>query len=527
MDEIDILKAIGSKNILGKAFKDIGTWRGWMVLLAVVFALPLERLEAFGISEGEAFELYKKCTGRSKWPVVPFLEVFIIAGRRAGKSFIVAVQAVYRATMVDYKKHLALGERAVVAVISVDRHAAQIVFGYIKALLRLPIFKSLKIKILAERIEIGDHVAIEIFTSDFRRVRGATLACCIVDELAFLSCEGASPDYEIAISIRPALKTIPNATFWGSSTAYGQAGMLWTSYKESWGNDESDTLVWKAATETMNPSIDKVKIQRELERDPTSAQAEWLAEFRQDISTFISRSELESSIVSARVALPPQEGVSYLAFVDPSGGGEDEFTACVCHAEDAGGGPVVVIDKVVAARGNPKHATARISSELRAYGITKVFGDRYAGEWPKREFERLGIEYEASALDKSALYVQCLPYLTSGQVQLIDDETLIRQFTSLERRTGSSGKDSIDHPRIKHMHDDRANCVAGGIVHLLGEASKPTAWEAPYQSDDRWGQPSRIVDPMERPDQLDFYERSNRIMEAHRRGFVFGKREDE
>jgi hypothetical protein len=43
-----------------------------------------------------------------------------------------------------------------------------------------------------------------------------------------------------------------------------------------------------------------------------------------------------------------------------------------------------------------------------------------------------------------------------------DDSRLVSQLLSLERRTGASGKDAIDHPR--GLLDDLANAVAGALV---------------------------------------------------------------
>ena len=45
------------------------------------------------------------------------------------------------------------------------------------------------------------------------------------------------------------------------------------------------------------------------------------------------------------------------------------------------------------------------------------------------------------------------------------NEKLVRQLCSLERTvTRGSGKDVIDHPRDRGMHDDVANSVAGVAV---------------------------------------------------------------
>jgi len=65
-------------------------------------------------------------------------------------------------------------------------------------------------------------------------------------------------------------------------------------------------------------------------------------------------------------------------------------------------------------------------------------------------------------LDRSGLYLEFLAAINSGCVELPPDQKLARQLTALERRTGRSGRDQIDHP--PGGHDDLANAVAGVVA---------------------------------------------------------------
>ena len=51
---------------------------------------------------------------------------------------------------------------------------------------------------------------------------------------------------------------------------------------------------------------------------------------------------------------------------------------------------------------------------------------------------------------------------TSGAVGLLENDRLVVQLSSLERRTARGGKDSIDH--APGTHDDLANAAAGALV---------------------------------------------------------------
>ena len=104
---------------------------------------------------------------------------------------------------------------------------------------------------------------------------------------------------------------------------------------------------------------------------------------------------------------------------------------------------------------------------LKAYRISTVIGDRYAGKWVAEAFRNKGIHYRPSEKSKSDIYVDLLPLLNSGAVALLDNDRLALQLTQLERRTARGGKDSIDHPR--GGHDDVANSVAGSLVCAFKE----------------------------------------------------------
>jgi hypothetical protein len=97
--------------------------------------------------------------------------------------------------------------------------------------------------------------------------------------------------------------------------------------------------------------------------------------------------------------LPPAADVSYLGFVDPSGGASDAMTMAIAHRV----GDMVVLDaaREIQPPFNPDAATTEFSTLLKAYGVAKVIGDRYAGEWVREPFRRHGIDYQLSQASKS------------------------------------------------------------------------------------------------------------------------------
>ena len=107
-------------------------------------------------------------------------------------------------------------------------------------------------------------------------------------------------------------------------------------------------------------------------------------------------------------------------------------------------------------------ATQQVAGTLKAYGLARTTGDKYAVEWVVDAFSKCGINYEHSERDRSSLYLDALPLFTSGRARLLDSRRLIAQFGGLERRTSPVGKDRVDHG--PGGHDDLANSVAGALV---------------------------------------------------------------
>ena len=101
---------------------------------------------------------------------------------------------------------------------------------------------------------------------------------------------------------------------------------------------------------------------------------------------------------------------------------------------------------------SPEDVVAEFAVLLKSYGISKVIGDKYAGEWPRERFSQCGVTYEPSAKPKIDLYRDLLPALNSRKVELLDDARLVAQLCGLERRTARGGRDSIDH--APGAHDD-------------------------------------------------------------------------
>jgi hypothetical protein len=291
---VTILDALTDRALFGPLFAG-PSWHAWRIALAALFGLPLAEADV---------QRFRRCTGRERPPTGPAREGWFVIGRRGGKSRAMALVAVYLACFRTYV--LAPGERGVFMVIAADRRQARVVKRYIAGLLRaVPVLRSLVGGETKDAIELTNGLTIEIHTASFRAVRGYTIVGAVCDEIAFWPTDdSANPDTEILTALRPAMATVPGAVLLCISSPYARKGELWRAYRERFGQD-GDVLVWQAATRTMNPTVPEAVVARALGEDEPAARAEWLAEFRLDVESFIRREVLEACVVPGRYELPP------------------------------------------------------------------------------------------------------------------------------------------------------------------------------------------------------------------------------
>lgn len=457
---MNILEAMADEKLFATWFKDATTWRAWFAFMAALFGLPMT---------ADQLATYKQCTGRTAPPTMAATEAWLICGRRAGKSFMLALVAVFLACFADYRRHLQAGERAAVLIIATDKRQARVIFRYVRALLRdVPMLARMVERETAESFDLTNSVSIEIQTANYKSVRGHTIAAALADELAFWPTDdSAQPDFEILDALRPGMVTIPNAILLCASSPYAKRGALHDAHRRHHGKDGDPVLVWQAATRTMNPTVPESIITAAIERDASSASAEWLAQFRDDLQDFVARETVLACVDVGVRERAPVAGTKYLSFTDPSGGSVDSMTAAVGHVD----GAVLVIDAVreIPAPFNPDTAVDELAGFFKSFGLRTTTGDRYSGQWCSTAFEKRGITYMPAEMARSAIYLEMLPKLNAGTIRLLDHARAINQIASLERRTSRAGRDTIDHP--PSGHDDLAN-VIGGIAALAGVRSR-------------------------------------------------------
>jgi hypothetical protein len=447
--------ALRDPNLLGAALGDASTWAVWIAIVKAAYGRPLNSHER---------ELFTLVAGNREPPTCKVKELICVASRRSGKGRIGAACAIHAALLTDHSAVLAPGETGVVACVSPTRAQATILLDYAVGYLDAsPLLRDEVADVTADEIRLKNGNVICTLTSDYRSLRGRTLLLAIMDEASFLRDEQSStPDIECARALLPGLATT-NGMLAILSSPYRRLGLLYQRHRDHFGQN-GDVLVIQAPSHLLNPTLDAALIEAHRAADPEASLAEWDAQFRSDLVAFLSEDLIELATDYARPPeLPPQQGLEYKSFADPSGGRHDSFTICVGHKDSS--------DRFVCdvLRGkeppfDPQEVTREYAALAREYRCSRIYGDNFSADWVVSAFAECDVSYLRMEKNKSEIYLEGLPFFSRGLVMLPEHRRLGRELRLLERHVSRAGRDRVDHGR--NGSDDYCNVVFG-CLHLV------------------------------------------------------------
>jgi len=459
-------------NLLGEHFKGDSYFP--MKTLAKVF--DIARGHPYKLTKREQ-AFYEKVTGRVTIPK-NLREWWMQLGRGAGKSKYASAKTLYLATYRDWKKVFSAGERGVSMLLCPDRRQARIARNYIQGFLDAsPQLKSVVENTTKEMIQFSTGANAEIHTASLKSVRGYPPINVHMDECAFIPSDewAAHPDIEIAAALMPGLARVPGSLLMGSSTPYAKRGLLYQKNIKFYGTEDDAVLFIQGRTRWFNETIPQSTIDDALKEDEPRARSEWLAEFRDDVSSIFPIEGIQAVVNHSRPLEWPVDRFKYVGFLDAAGGsGTDSMSAAVAHRENE----KVILDWVIEAVPpfSPAEVSRQFAEKFRQYAITTVQADKYAGSWPSETFQKHGVHVKPVTMSKSEIYLEALPLINSGLIELPDHKKLLFQLQSLERRVRSGGRDSIDHPQNIHSHDDLANSACGALVSASRSQNRSVTW---------------------------------------------------
>jgi hypothetical protein len=516
------------------------------LILKVIFGVPLDAAE---------LPLFQQISGRTRDPQRAFRVVTIAAGARGGKTgFIMAPTLLWHALFGDHKP--AVGEVIRIALVAQDLEAASVAFDYMVGYMeRSPELRTRIVgKPLRRRMVVknrgGYEVEIRTFPCTARSARAYSFAAAGIDEMAFFRFQegAAAQDVEVEASIRRGMLSQKNPVLIKVSTPYAREGVLYRDVQEYFGRDDSDdVLVMRAPSGVLNPQISADRLAEEQRiMDPQRFAREYEAEFVDAATAWLSNELIEAAVDTGVTERAPMPGVVYVMAIDPSGGGKCGFALVVGHYEMRDGKRTFVHDlgrvwmKPKSGALDLRAVCVEVWGIAQRYNVTKVYSDRYAGQWPSQWLREISggalmlTDPEVAKpdgsmvyLNKSAAFVEVGPHFRTGAVRLLDDPTLARELRNLEVRTGQAGRVHIGRPPARDVTDDLATALAlsvamamtprqsGAIVvsvtkrwHAGLMETAPSGREVP-----RWIDPSGLH-PHERPEEVGRPEMSQRKRRA-------------
>jgi len=202
----DVVTAMNSSALFAPWFKG-ESWSGWRAVLKAAYALPMTKAEV---------DFFRTVAERDP-PKRRVRELWIIAGRRAGKDSVASMIAAHAAALFNGQDRLRPGERALVACIAYDKDQARIVLDYTKAYFaQIDLLKGVvQNDSRAADLELNNGVDLSVMANNFRAVRGRPILCAILDEIAIWRDENsAAPDIETYNAIRVAIGNSIRLAIW-------------------------------------------------------------------------------------------------------------------------------------------------------------------------------------------------------------------------------------------------------------------------------------------------------------------------
>jgi hypothetical protein len=233
------------------------------------------------------------------------------------------------------------------------------------------------------------------------------------------------------------------------------------------------------------------KLEREQRRSEEKYRREYLAEFTDSISGWITPEILDPCIARGRRELPRVRDGFYVAALDPASRHND-FAFAILHRSPDG---MIIVDRVARWTGTKRAPLAfefvlgEIKSVLDDYGINSAIGDQFCSDVISQYLLELGVSYEISTFEaqtRAKIFTNLKHLLVQGKIQLLEDPQLLRQLRNLREEKTDRGQ--IDVRPSGGMNDDLAVAVALAASELTRGPSGPPPFLMP--TGERYFRPS-------------------------------------
>jgi hypothetical protein len=409
-------------------------------------------------------------------------QLVLRVGRRGGKSSSLVRAATCEALFGEHV--ITPGDVGIVGVVSVSRDEAAQRLRLVKAILDV---LSVRYRPIEGGIELEQRpIAFKVYAATVAAVVGGTWICGICDEVARWkdADTGANPATMVLASLRPTMATQPNAKLFLSSSPLGTEDAHADAFKVG---DTAWQEVAFAPTWLANPTITEAETHA-LERDDEVWRREYAAvPIQGSVLSIFSETLLSKATRKGPAVLEPESGRSYCAAMDPATRGNAWTLAIATEDSTEDGSGITRIVYVREWRGrksaplDPDVTLAEIASELRAYGLSEVWSDQFAGDFVVSIAEKhdLTVQIEpATAASKVAMYEGMRQRFADGAIELPADDQLRSDLLGVNKLVQRNGL-SIELTKTPDgRHCDLASAAALAVTKCAGDSAMPYAVRA-------------------------------------------------
>lgn len=402
-------------------------------------------------------------------------------GRRGGKSSTICRVAVLEAYYGDHS--WPAGDEGVVMIVSADRDQARARIRTCANILRA---LGRKFEQTADELRFkskkGLDVLIRVHTASVAGVVGFTAIAVILDEVARWTSHdrGGSPAKEILSSVRPTMKTQPNAKLFMLSSPMGEEDVHALAFAQG---DTALQTVHFAPTWVANPTLTEESCRKDSESE-REFKREYAAIPQGPFETgFYDTNQLALCSNAERDAMPqlPTGDGPFVVACDP-GFMHDAFAIAIAHAEiDAiAMKPVVVLDYYTELRGerggylSPEAAISFVSGLRKTWpGGFAVLGDQASAAVLVEAFARHGIMYVVEPWSPTTLMEK------HGIVRTLSADSALRlpRYGALQKQLAKLGvKITASAQETITSADGHIGDAASACVAAIAEAFRMMPW---------------------------------------------------
>ncbi|HVB87395.1 MAG TPA: hypothetical protein VNK23_12110 [Candidatus Dormibacteraeota bacterium] len=431
----------------------------WATFYRAIEGLPLDE---------EGIEIFRACTGRDRYEPRIFNEVTAIVGRRAEKTSTGLKYLLWKSltTPAWFQKHKGTLR---IPIIAQDLRVAKDIKRAAEALLLgSPLLRNEVDEVLTSEIQLRNGISLTCYPATWRSTRGLTCPAALLDELAFVTIEGAS-DVELVRQVRPTMIRFGETRrLIKLTTPWIKGGLVYDEFSHR--DERPDLLVWQASTTFMTPRVSVELLEKERVADPAYFAREYEAQFTDDTEAFLPGADIDFAVRKGVREVPFSESLKgqYFAAIDASSlTGRDRFVFGIGHRASRGNSGVGF--SVDLLRGWTRDTVPAVCDEVastaKAYGIRTITADQHGFHFLRELMKQRGVEMEQlpfTVRSKSEIFFDLKVSLGQGRVQLLDQAESLRELRILQSRRTSGGNYAIAAPR--NMHDDYC-CLLALLAH--------------------------------------------------------------